>query len=145
MGDWMDLKIAEAIVRGADDPAPDVLRAAYQSDTGRVLVDLSNGCSFAFPARLAEGLETATDTQLAAVEVLGVSTLHWEELDVDLSVPHLMAGLFGTAKYMARERARRGGQAKTPAKTAAARSNGALGGRPKKIVITAALPSRALS
>ena len=99
------------------------------SPLGRIVVDLTNGCTFAFPPRLAQGLETATDEQLGAVEILGAGYgLHWEPLDVDLSVPGLMAGLFGTQAYMAR----RAGQAKSPAKAAAARANGAKGGRPRK-------------
>jgi hypothetical protein len=64
---------------------------------GRVLVDLNNGCSFAFPARQAQGLQTATDTDLAEVVILGAGYgLHWERLDVDLSIPGLLAGRFGT-------------------------------------------------
>lgn len=69
------------------------------------------------------------DDQLAAVELLGQGYgLHWEELDVDLSLPGLMAGLFGTKAWMAR----RAGQATSAAKAAAARANGAKGGRPRK-------------
>lgn len=46
---------------------------------------------------------------------------------VDLSIPGLLAGIFGTRAYMAR----RAGQPTSPAK-AAARANGAKGGRPHK-------------
>ncbi len=49
-----------------------------------------------FPPHLAEGLETATDDQLAEVEILGRGHgLQWEILDVDLSLPGLMASVFG--------------------------------------------------
>ena len=41
---------------------------------------------------------------------------------------YLMAGIFGTKAYMTRL----AGQAKSPAKAAAARANGAKGGRPRK-------------
>ena len=94
-----------------------------------MIVDLENGCTFAFPPRLAQGLEAASDDQLAAVEILGRGYgLHWEELDVDLSLPGLMAGLFGTKAWMVR----RAGQATSVAKAAASRANGAKGGRPRK-------------
>jgi hypothetical protein len=97
----------------------------------RIIVELTNGCTFAFPPRLAQGLENATADQLAEVEILGRgSGLHWEALDADLLVPNLLAGLFGTQVYMAR----RAGQATSPAKAAAARTNGAKGGRPRKSV-----------
>ena len=46
---------------------------------------------------MAQGLETATGEELGAVEILGAGYgLHWEALDTDLSVPGLLAGLFGT-------------------------------------------------
>ena len=54
--------------------------------------------------------------------------LHWEGLDVDLSLSGLMAGILGTKAYMAR----RAGKATLAAKTAAARGNGAKGGRQRK-------------
>jgi hypothetical protein len=44
-------------------------------------------------------------------------------------VPELLTGLFGTKAYMAR----RAGQARSLAKAAAARANGAKGGRPRKM------------
>ena len=112
---------------------PRARTARYDRKTGRVLVDLTNGCSFAFPARNAQGLERAGDADLAQVEVLGLGlALHWERLDVDLSVPGLLAGLFGTKSYMDRQRASRAGAATSAAKAAAARRNGAKGGRPRK-------------
>ena len=112
---------------------PRAKRARYDRKTGRVLVELTNGCSFAFPARRAQGLEEASDDELAEVAILGLGLgLHWERLDVDLSVPGLLAGLFGTKAYMDRERAARAGSATSPAKAAAARRNGAKGGRPRK-------------
>jgi hypothetical protein len=73
----------------------------------------------------AEGLEGASDDQLSHIESLGaVYGLHWDALDADSSVP----GLLGTKAYMAR----RAGQATSPAKAAAARSNGAKDDRPRK-------------
>jgi hypothetical protein len=98
-----------------------------------VVVDLTNGCSFAFPARVAQGLSNATDAELAAVEILGAGYgLHWEKLDVDLSVPGLLAGVFGTKAYMDRMRASRAGSATSARKARAARKNGKKGGRPRK-------------
>jgi hypothetical protein len=112
---------------------PRARRARYDRRNGRVHVELTNGCSFAFPARNAQGLERACDAELAQVEVLGLGLgLHWERLDVDLSVPGLLAGLFGTKAYIDRQRAARAGATSSPAKAAAARRNGAKGGRPRK-------------
>ena len=106
---------------------PRAVSARYDRRSGRVIVELTNGCVFAFPSRLAQGLETATQQQLGEVEVWGAGYgLHWEALDADLSVPGLLSGLFGTKAHMARH----AGRAKSPAKAAASRANGAKGGRP---------------
>ena len=110
MSDDLSAAIAEAERSGARSLGTDprARAARYDRRTGRVLVDLTNGCSFAFPARKAQGLERASDAELAQVEVLGLGLgLHWEQLDVDLSVPGLLAGLFGTKAYIDRQRAAR--------------------------------------
>jgi Protein of unknown function (DUF2442) len=110
---------------------PRAIKARYNKKLGRVVIELTNGCTFTFPPHLAQGLETATDEQLAQVEILGAGYgLHWEALDADLSVPGLLTGLFGTKAYMARH----AGRATSAAKAAAARQNGAKGGRPPKSV-----------
>ena len=126
-----DAEIDAATQRGAvlRESEPRAKAARFDRRLGRVVVDLTNGCMFAFPPRLAQGLESASDDDLEKVEILGVGYgLHWDALDVDLSIPGLLAGLFGTKAYMAR----RAGQTKSAAKTAAARANGAKGGRPRK-------------
>lgn len=133
MAELTDTAIDAALEQGraARASEPRAVAARFDRASGRVIVDLENGCTFAFPPHLAQGLEGATDDQLASIELLGWGYgLHWEELDVDLSLPGLMAGIFGTKAWMAR----RAGQATSPAKAAAARANGAKGGRPRKSV-----------
>ena len=133
MAELTDAEIDAATERGkiARSLEPRAAAARYDREAGRIVVELTNGCTFAFPPALAQGLEAATPAQLAQVEVLGAGYgLHWEALDADLSIPGLLAGIFGTKAYMAR----RAGQATSPAKAAAARSNGAKGGRPRKSV-----------
>lgn len=135
MGDDLAFLIAEAEERGRDIVAsePRAAAASYDPEAGLVHVELTNGCRFAFPAQKVQGLRGADDTKLQEVEVLGRGIgLHWEALDVDLSVPGLLAGLFGTRAWMDRERAARAGAARSPAKAAAAQRNGAKGGRPRK-------------
>jgi len=108
---------------------PRAASARYDRSTGRIVVELTNGSAFAFPARLGQGLEAATDDQLAQVVVRGSGYgLQWEALDVDLSIPGLAACIFGTKAHMARI----AGRSTSPAKSAAARANGAKGGRPRK-------------
>jgi hypothetical protein len=131
MAEISDAQVDAALERGKQVLATEPLAAAarYDRKLERIVVDLTNGCTFAFPPRLAQGLEQATDEELEGVEILGRGFgLHWEALDVDLSLPGLLAGIFGTKAYMAR----RAGQTTSPAKAAAARANGAKGGRPRK-------------
>lgn len=136
MADLTDAQIDAALARGeaVRRTEPRAAAARYDRTLDRIVVELTNGCTFAFPPRLAQGLENASEDQLAEVAVLGAGYgLHWEALDVDLSVPGLLAGLVGTKAYMAQ----RAGQARSPAKTAAARRNGAKGGRPRKSTVGA--------
>lgn len=131
MVELTDAQFDAAVERGRATSVsePRAVSARYDCAAGRITVELTNGCVFAFPPRLAQGLESATDDQLAQVEILGSGYgLHWEELDADLSVPGLLAGVFGTRSYIARL----AGQTSSPAKAAAARKNGAKGGRPRK-------------
>jgi hypothetical protein len=128
------LKVAEARGRKMLETEPRALGARYDQATGRVVVDLVNGCSYAFPAQLVQDLQGASNADLDKVEVDGLGfNLHWPALDADLYVPALVSGIFGTRAWMVSELARVAGRTKSPAKAAAARSNGAKGGRPRKI------------
>src|ERR1700744_4636835 len=111
--DWMDKEIDRARARGRRlaIAEPRAARARYEARTGRVAVDLTNGCSFALPARSLQGLEKASDAELAKVEVLGTGHgLHWEALDADFTVPGLLMGIFGTSTWMLSELARQAGR-----------------------------------
>lgn len=136
MVDVTDQELAEAKQRWteerADRPVPVGVRLDVPSE--RVIVEFSNGAAFLFPARALEGLETATAAELAEVELLGETGLHWESLDVDYTISGLMLGIFGSKAFM--EAQRRGGQSRSPAKVAASRVNGAKGGRPRKTAAT---------
>jgi len=133
-----DAEIRAALKRGreADRVEPRALSARYDAESGRVVMELANGCAFAFPAELGQGLRGASAERLAAVEVVaGGRALRWDALDVDLGVAPLVSGIFGTAAWMRelrREMARAGGRVSTDAKARAARENGRKGGRPRK-------------
>jgi hypothetical protein len=135
MTELTDAEFEAAEQRGQELAAhePRAIAARYDAASGRIVVDLANGCTFAFPARALQSFSAATDDELAQVEVLGTGYgLHWEQLDADFTVPGLLMGVFGTRSWMAREQARRAGQATSKAKAAAARRNGAKGGRPRR-------------
>ncbi|MGO4438549.1 DUF2442 domain-containing protein [Rhizobium sp. RAF56] len=127
-----DSELAQAKLRWeaerAERPIPASVRFDHLSE--RIIVEFTNGASFMFPARSLQGLEDAKADQLAEVELLGETGLHWESLDADYTISGVMNGVFGTKAFM--DARRRGGQSRSPAKTAASRANGAKGGRPKK-------------
>src|SRR3546814_13801425 len=90
-------------------------------------------CAYAFPMRRVQDLRGATEAERGTVQVDGHGrNLHWPALGADLYVPALIACIFGTEAWMKRELASRAGRTTSPAKTAAARTNGAKGGRPRK-------------
>ena len=127
------LKRAEARGRQAQETEPRAVKAQYDAEAGRIVVDLANGCAYAFPADRVQELHGASAADLAEVAVDGAGfNLHWATLGVDLYVPALVSGIFGTKAWMAGELARIAGRAKSPTKAAAARANGAKGGRPRK-------------
>jgi Protein of unknown function (DUF2442) len=115
-----------------DDAEPRAVRAWYELVSQRVFIELKNGVMMGFPHTLLQGLEDATPKQLASVEITSSGYgLHWESLDVDLGVPQLVAGIFGTQKWMS-EMGRKGGKVKSDAKAKASRENGKRGGRPRR-------------
>lgn len=131
MADITDVAIDAALARGAvtrqNEPRASAVR--YDAATRRIIISFASGAEMIVPVHLLEGLAGATDDQIAEVELLGAGYgLHWETLDVDLTVPGIVMGVFGTAKWMAKI----AGQTKSEKKAAAARANGALGGRPRK-------------
>ncbi len=128
-----ELKRAEARGREMSKAEPRAIKAAYDADAGRIVVELDNGCAYAFPTERVQELRGAGAADLAEVKVDGAGfNLHWARLNVDLYVPALVSGKFGTRAFMAEELARIAGRTKSPTKAAAARANGAKGGRPRK-------------
>jgi hypothetical protein len=127
-----DAELEAAKLRWTEERAGRPIPSAVRFDpvSERIVVDFVNGATFLVPARALEGLEQATAEELAEVELLGETGLHWEALDVDYTIHGLMAGIFGSRAFL--EAQRRGGQSRSPAKVAASRANGAKGGRPKK-------------
>lgn len=126
--DEIDAAVAKGKSLGKTEPVASSAR--YDAVKKRLVIGLSNGAEVAIPKDKVEGLEAATGGEIAEVSLTGGGYgLHWEKLDVDLSVPGLIAGVFGTRAFMARH----AGRAKSPAKAEASRSNGAKGGRPRKV------------
>ncbi len=138
--------------------------ARFNRATGELVLGLRGGLTLLIPAHLLQGVAGKAPELIEQVELSGGgSALHWEELDADFAVQDLAAGSFGTPKWMqsledaghldsasierrravaalktptAAEMGRKGGAARTDSKSAAARANGAKGGRPRKTAPT---------
>jgi hypothetical protein len=129
----LDIQIEQATKAGLsamDEPRAKAAR--YDAVRRQIIVELTNGCTFIFPADMGQGLANATNEELSDVQVLGQGFgLHWERLDADLNIASLVVGIFGSKSWM-QELARRGGASTSVEKSAAARINGSKGGRPRK-------------
>jgi hypothetical protein len=130
-----DAEIDRAIERAKklrDQPL--VAEVEYRPGAGLdlLILKLTDGRRHVIPREELQGLQSAPKDQIARVEIVGGGTgLHWPSLDVDLYVPSLLRGVYGTKKWMA-EIGRSGGSAKSAAKKRAARVNGLKGGRPRQ-------------
>jgi hypothetical protein len=118
----------------AHDPSA-LVRAHYDRTADAVVLIFRGGGSMTIPRRTIPGLERQP---AAALESMTLSpagdALLWPAIDADVYVPGLVERAFGHRLFAAAA-GRRGGQRRTKAKMAAARRNGAKGGRPRKRAI----------
>ena len=122
------------------DSAPRALRVEFDQETRSIKVALVNGVTFTVPVRLIQILANASDDEIRETDLLLEGLyVRWPRLDENLNVQGLLEGTFGTAKWMSgltehlAELGRKGGLSRSKSKTIAARTNGAKGGRPKKV------------
>jgi len=109
MVDDLDAEIDAAEKLGAELSAhsPRAKSAWFDAVSRRIVLELTNGCAYAFPPALIEDLQNMSDEALADVVVDGAGfNLAWPALGVDLMVPGLVAGVFGTRKWMESQRRR---------------------------------------
>ena len=126
---------ARALGRKRAGDASAVVDAHYDRASDAVHLRFRGGGSMTIPRRLIPDLE---DQPASALESVSVSpagdALLWPSIDADVYVPGLVERAFGHRLFAA-SAGRRGGRRKSKAKAAAARLNGAKGGRPRKRVL----------
>lgn len=134
-------QFAEAARRGAErlENEPHAVAVRYDRRKKRVVVDLSNGTTFIFPPRLLQEVGTGSEDEIADVKILGQGfALEWERLDQQFSIKGLLAGVFGTNRWMNNlkehlsEAGKKGGASRSAAKRKSSAENGRKGGRPRK-------------
>ena len=129
-------QIAAASARGAErlKKGPIATAARYDKRIGRIVIELGSGLAVSFRPHDAQGLERATPSDLVKIEItpsgLGI---RFPELDADIYLPALLEGFLGSRQWMAGENGRIGGKVSGDAKAAAAKADGRLGGRPRKM------------
>ena len=129
-----DVRRAEKRMQARLRAQPRATSARYDRRGARILISLSNGLELAIPVSLAQGLDEARPSDLSVIEITPTGLgLHWPRLDADLYLPALLQGIFGTRSWMAKVMGKAGGRSTSSAKQAAARANGKLGGRPRKL------------
>jgi hypothetical protein len=129
----VDSHLAAAIATGKErrHRGDLAVSADYDPRSKRLCIELASGVSVKVPVGMVQGLADVSPSQIKLVRVDGSGYgLHWPELDLDVSVPGLVAGCFGTRVWMT-ALARHGGKSTSAAKANAARKNGKKGGRPR--------------
>lgn len=115
--------------READRIEPRAHTVRYDAQQGLILVELRSGFVFGFPPERVSGIADADAEQLTRIRISPSGDgLHWDDLDVQLSLTGLMSDALSLREWAPRIM----GQARSEAKTRAARKNGLKGGRPRK-------------
>lgn len=102
--DLIDFDLFDLIARQTrerDKSRPLARAAHYDVATQQLAIELRSGVTMHIPARLIQGLAESSDEQRAAFYVTDSGAgLHWDALDVQLSVEGLAVGRFGTRAWM---------------------------------------------
>ena len=122
---------ARARARGAADPSA-VVDARYDAARDAINLEFRSGAVITIPRHVVPSLGAVSPLALSGISVSPAGdALSWPLLDVDVYIPGLVERACGT-RLFARATGQRGGLRRSKAKAAAARENGAKGGRPPK-------------
>ena len=127
-------RFARARARGAAraaDPSA-VVDARYDAARDAIDLEFRSGAVITIPRHVVPSLGAISPLALSGISVSPAGdALSWPLLDVDVYIPGLVERACGT-RLFARATGQRGGLRRSKAKAAAARENGAKGGRPPK-------------
>src|ERR1700726_4198043 len=81
---------------------PRASTVVYRPREHALRIQLTNGAVITLPVKLIRNLRRATPKDIRGVEILGRGGgLHFESLDLDLSVPGLFSSLFAGSEWLA--------------------------------------------
>ncbi len=99
--DITDQQIDAALERARHSPdLPGAVAAHYHADLDAISIELAGGRRLLLPRKELQGLETASVEQLSEIEIFGGNDIAWPQLDVDHYLPSLLAGQYGSNRWM---------------------------------------------
>ncbi len=81
-------------------PEPHAISAEYNRDLDLIILRLDTGRRLVLPREQMQGLENATEAQLAHIEIFGGTDIAWPDLDIDHNLRSLLVGRYGSEKWM---------------------------------------------
>jgi hypothetical protein len=101
--------------------------ARYDSERGRIVIELSTDADISFPPHKLEGLAGAAPADLAEIEIAPAGfALHFPRLDVDFALTPLLAGIVGSRKWIAAQPGAQAGKPVSEKTMQAAREGGRI-------------------
>lgn len=106
MAKWVltttDAEIDAALEEARKAPAePEAVSAEYLGGTADlVVIRLNTGVRLTIPREELQGLQNATEAQLAQIEIHAGVDIAWPQLDVDHYLPYLLEHRYGSTKWM---------------------------------------------
>jgi hypothetical protein len=97
-----DAEIDAALEEARKAPAePEAVSAEYLGGTADlVVIRLNTGVRLTIPREELQGLQNATEAQLAQIEIHAGVDIAWPQLDVDHYLPYLLEHRYGSTKWM---------------------------------------------
>ncbi len=81
-------------------PEPLAVSVQYDTRLALIILHLNTGRRLAIPRENLQGLENATEEQIAQIEIFGGLDIAWPQLDLDHYLPALVEGISGSDKWM---------------------------------------------
>ena len=108
ISDWIGKELRSNFARAsragrrAAKMEPRAGRVSYLARERALRIELTNGAAITLPVKLIPSLRRAAARDVRAVQILGRGGgLHWESLDLDLSVPDLLSSVFAGPERLA--------------------------------------------
>jgi hypothetical protein len=80
-----------------------VVRAIYSERSDKLQLYMTSGAKHIIPRHLLQGLTSASSRDLGKIELLGNGRgIYWPSLDVAHQVSGVLAGVYGSARWMSR-------------------------------------------